>query len=79
MRQVGADEAKNHLPRLLDAVTGGESITITRRGRPVAILVPAPLRRTSAQVAAGSLLAFRRAHRLGGVAIRDLIDDGRQQ
>jgi len=37
---IGAYEAKTHLPRLLDRVERGESLTITRRGRPVARLVP---------------------------------------
>jgi len=79
MRQIGAYEAKTHLPRLLDEVAAGESITITKHGHPVAILVPARPRRGSAQTAAASLVAFRRAHPLRGVAIRDLIDDGRKR
>jgi len=40
MDEVGAFEAKTHLPRLLDRVERGESLTITRHGRPVAHLVP---------------------------------------
>lgn len=40
MRYVGAFEAKTHLSRLLDAVEQGETITITKRNRPVARLVP---------------------------------------
>ncbi|MXY91048.1 MAG: type II toxin-antitoxin system prevent-host-death family antitoxin [Gammaproteobacteria bacterium] len=40
MRYVGAFEAKTHLSRLLDAVEQGETITITRRNRPVARLAP---------------------------------------
>lgn len=40
MDTVGAFEAKTHLSRLLDRVARGESLTITRRGRPVARLVP---------------------------------------
>lgn len=39
MREIGAFEAKNRLAELLDAVAGGEEITITRRGKPVARLV----------------------------------------
>ena len=39
-REVGAYEAKTHLPRLLDRVARGEHITITRHGKPVARLVP---------------------------------------
>ncbi len=40
MDEVGAFEAKTHLPKLLDRVERGESVTITRHGRPVAQLVP---------------------------------------
>jgi prevent-host-death family protein len=39
--KIGAYEAKTHLPALLDRVARGESITITRRGKPVAELRPA--------------------------------------
>lgn len=37
---VGAFDAKTHLSQLLDRVAQGERIQITRRGRPVAQLVP---------------------------------------
>jgi prevent-host-death family protein len=40
MREVGAFEAKTHLSELLVAVEAGESITITRRGKAVAVLSP---------------------------------------
>ena len=42
MKSVGSYEAKTHLPRLLSQVEKGETITITKRGKPVAKLVPAP-------------------------------------
>ncbi len=41
MREIGAFEAKNKLGTLLDWVEQGEEILITRRGKPVARLVPA--------------------------------------
>lgn len=41
MREVGAYEAKTHLASLLDAVAGGGTVGITRRGKPIARLVPA--------------------------------------
>jgi prevent-host-death family protein len=44
-KSVGVHEAKTHLSRLLDDVAAGEEVVITRRGEPVASLVPA--RRTS--------------------------------
>lgn len=40
MLTVGSFEAKTHLAQLLERVERGEEITITRRGRPVARLVP---------------------------------------
>lgn len=41
MDQISVFDAKNRLSALLDQVERGEEITITRRGRPVARLVPA--------------------------------------
>jgi prevent-host-death family protein len=41
MREVGSYEAKTRLPELLKEVEKGETILITRRGHPVARLVPA--------------------------------------
>ena len=40
MREVQASDAKTHLPRLLDEVERGETIVITRYGRPIARIVP---------------------------------------
>ena len=40
MSTVGSFEAKAKLAELLDKVEAGETVTITRRGRPVAQLVP---------------------------------------
>lgn len=41
MHTVGSYEAKTHLLQLLERVERGETITITRHGKPVARLVPA--------------------------------------
>ncbi len=38
--KIGANEAKTHLPALLERVARGERIAITKHGRPVARLVP---------------------------------------
>lgn len=40
MREIGAFEAKTHLSELLAAVEAGETVRITRRGKPVAELRP---------------------------------------
>ena len=38
--EIGAYQAKTHLPALLERVARGESITITKRGKPLAELRP---------------------------------------
>lgn len=79
MRRVGAYEAKTHLPRLLDEVAQGEAITITKHGVPIAVLGPASTGATMTPATAiAGLRAFRRDHRLGGLSIRELIDEGRR-
>ena len=40
MREVGTFEAKTHLSSLLEAVAAGEEVLITKRGIPVARLMP---------------------------------------
>jgi prevent-host-death family protein len=44
MREVQASEAKTHLPQLLDEVERGETLVITRHGRPIARIIPEPQR-----------------------------------
>jgi prevent-host-death family protein len=79
MRRIGAYEAKTHLPRLLDEVAEGEVITITKHGVAVAVLGPAATRSSmTPSEAIEGLRAFRRAHRLDGLTIRELIDEGRR-
>ena len=79
MRTIGAYEAKTHLPRLLDEVAKGETITITKHGVPVAMLVPAPeARRQSVRDVIAALREFRRGKTLGGLSVRELIEEGRR-
>ena len=40
MREIQASEAKTHLPQLLDDIERGETVIITRHGRPIARLIP---------------------------------------
>jgi prevent-host-death family protein len=62
MINVGSFEAKTHLPRLLKDVEGGQTITITRRGRPIARLVPVRQDDSGqAQAAAERLKRFRKS------------------
>ena len=79
MRVIGSYEAKTHLPRLLDDVARGERITITKHGVPVAILVPPGSQGTTdADAMMARFKDLRRGNRLGGLSIRDLINEGRR-
>lgn len=80
MRKVGAFEAKNTLGALLDRVERGEEVVITRRGKDVARLVPATggVDRAKAENTARELLEVSRGLTLGGLSIKDLINEGRR-
>jgi prevent-host-death family protein len=79
MHEVGAFEAKNRLGALLDRVEHGEEIVITRRGKPIAKLVPAGpgFDKEKARRAIAGLIEASRGLSLGGLKIKDLIDEGR--
>jgi prevent-host-death family protein len=80
MREIGAFAAKNRLGALLDAVERGEEIIITRRGKPVARLVSAEpgFDRDRARRAAVALVRASRGVKLGGLALKELIGEGRK-
>ncbi len=78
-KEVGSSEARAHLSRLLARVARGERITITRQGVPVAMLVPIEKRETlDHEAAVEAIRAFAKEHTLGGVSIRELIEEGRK-
>jgi len=80
MREVGAFEAKNRFGTLLDWVEKGEEVVITRRGKAVARLVPnaSGLDREKAAQAVAGIVARRTGVTLGGLKIKDLVNEGRR-
>jgi prevent-host-death family protein len=79
MREVGAFEAKTRLSALLDLLEAGEEVVITRRGKPVARLVSAApaIDRDKARTAATRIREWSKRLTLGGLKIKDLINEGR--
>ena len=72
-------EAKTHLSELLERVSEGERIVITKHGRPVAVL--APIAGHSARPVLeviSDLREFRRGNTLGDDSLREMIEDGRK-
>ena len=80
MREIQASEAKTMLPQLLDDVERGETVIITRHGKPIARLVPdedAHRKRMDKVMAA--LKELRRAN--GPITVEEILsarDEGRR-
>jgi prevent-host-death family protein len=75
--EVGAYEAKTHLPALLERVSRGEEITITKHGKAIARLVPvAGVNVAKRQAAIDRLMNFGKGRTLD-VPIKQLIEEGR--
>ena len=66
MAEVGAFEAKNKLSELLERVQSGEEITITRRGQPIAKLVPVRAETDRDRARAAAARIRERASQFGG-------------
>ena len=80
MRQVSLRDANQNFARLIAEVEAGEQVVLTRRGRPVARIVPEPRKRklTAEQQAAYERMVerLRRGYDLGGLKVnRDEIYD----
>lgn len=79
MIEVGAFEAKTHLSYLLEQVSRGAEVTITKRGKAIARLVPieqAEQSRVSATI--NELLSLRKEVTLQGADWKELRDEGRR-
>jgi prevent-host-death family protein len=68
MEEVSVRELRNYGGQILDRVEGGESMTITRDGKPVARLIPLPTPRLTS---AALLERWRNVPAIDGDALRD--------
>jgi len=79
---IGAYKAKTHLPELLRRVELGETITITKHGKPVAVLVPPSSvgRATDVKTVNEAMLKFRDSEgpSLKGITLLQLVEEGRR-
>ena len=67
---------QTHLPRLLDEVEAGATITITKHGREVARLVPVDQTSANPDDVIASLRAGRTGVRRGRTSVRKMINEG---
>lgn len=76
--QVGLFDAKTHLSELVETVaSGADDVVITRRGKPVARLIPIN-DQSAVERGLALLLAVRTASVPGSESLRELIDEGRR-
>ncbi len=76
--EIGAYQAKTHLPALLERVARGEQITITKHGKPVARLVPVAKPDAARRRAAIARIKELRKGLTLGVPVKQLIEEGRR-
>ena len=80
MFTVGSFEAKTHLAELLERAANGETIIITKHGKPLARLAPLEEGISSATISEtiSQILDFRRKRKMTSEEILDLIRQGRK-
>ena len=81
MTSIGALEAQNTLPELLQRVAQGEEFLITDEGEPVAKLVPAcDAKRPDVRRVIEAFKAYsrRQGRTLAGLTPHDLVEEGRR-
>ena len=75
---MGAYEVKTHLSRLLDEVSEGTHVTITKHGTPIAYLIPAEKNKQSTEEIIEDLQRMSKQISLGGLTIQELREEGRR-
>ena len=80
MKSIGAFEAKTHLSDLLERVSRGEKITITRHGVPAALLVPVTetARKLMHQEVVEGMRALRKRIKPDVMRVREMVNEGRR-
>jgi prevent-host-death family protein len=77
MPDIGAYDAKTHLPKLLERVQQGERFVITKHGRPVAELIPAATRDPARiRDVIADMRARRQALTDRGIGVADILRPG---
>jgi prevent-host-death family protein len=80
MTSIGFYEARTHFSELLDQVARGKKVLITRHGKPAAVLAPPPEEKRNVRQVIEEFKAYskRQGRTLGGLSIREMIEEGRR-
>jgi len=79
--EIGAFEAKTHFSQIIERAEFGEDFIVTRRGKPVAKIIPFKQQTTmTRKEAMAALMEMRKFYRgkPGSFNIRKAIEDGRK-
>ena len=80
VKEIGIFEAKTHFSQVMEACEKGADYIVTRRGKPVAKIIPIEQdKQMSRKEALEKLMEFRKLYRgkPGSFNIREAIDEGR--
>ncbi|MCL2878818.1 MAG: type II toxin-antitoxin system prevent-host-death family antitoxin [Treponema sp.] len=80
-QQIGAFEAKTHFSQIIDKAEQGEDFVVTKRGKPVAKIIPFRQdQKMTFQEAVEQLKEMRKLYRgkQGSFNIREAIEEGRR-
>ncbi len=79
MRTIGSYELEKQLTEVLDAVEHGQTVIVTRHGKPIARITPDEVTAgNNVSQAVQALRTFPRTRLPEGVTIRSLIEEGRR-
>jgi antitoxin (DNA-binding transcriptional repressor) of toxin-antitoxin stability system len=81
VKTISFCEARTHFSELLDQVAKGKKILITRRGKPAALLsLPPAEPKKDVRLVVKEMLEYRdrEGPTLGGISVRELIEEGRR-
>ncbi|MCL2441762.1 MAG: type II toxin-antitoxin system prevent-host-death family antitoxin [Treponema sp.] len=80
-QEIGAYEAKTHFSQVLDRVAKGTEYIVSKRGKPVAKIIPIEQeKKMTRKEAINALIELRKQYRgvPGDFNIREAIEDGRR-
>jgi len=80
-QQIGAFEAKTHFSQIIDKVEHGADYVVTRRGKPVAKIIPFEQKPEMTRAEAFEKLKEMRKHfrgKPGSFNIKEAIEEGRK-
>jgi prevent-host-death family protein len=79
-QKIGAFEAKTHFSQIIEKVENGADFIITKRGKPVAKIIPFEEKKMTRKEAIEGLIEMRKRYQgePGWGCIKELINEGRK-